>query len=1656
MADNIVNIILRARDETRQALDAVQKQLAAIQNAIQSVNSESLIPTAQGVTTVGEAALASRGHIESLTQSLGETLRVAKDLAIAFAAIFTGGLIRNFAQTAARAEVLATVLKVVGTNAGIGTERLREMDEAVQKMGITAAASRQSLVQLIQAGLISAETSYKAAQLARAAQDLAVVSGQNSSETFQRLVVNINQMDALGLRFMGLILDREEAYRKYAEALGKTSDQLTLAERKQAFMNATLAEAQKLSGSYEASMTKAEKQVQSLARITETLREELGKGLQPAYLAVVGAITSVLESVTKATKAFNENRFAAEVLGKVISGIGAAIVALVNAAAQFPNFTVFAIFATLLLPIVGILIRIVSWIRTFGAVTTSVFAQVGSAVANTLGRWPLLASSFGAALTTLPAIAAFAVKGVLLAFAAFTLIHVVSEFKVVRDIASATMQSIVAFFKGSFLVIEEIFLRTTFVGKTIWATLTGGGQAARDEIARQFNESHNEIKDKWVALGRDIKKSISEIGKENEDPIIEETKEKIRKVEEYKRSLAKLTEERAKFERLARTDPDAKNNFDRLTNEIAELDKKKNALSKEITALEKKLSVGGQTEVEDFRHNIRVDTKDTENRIKEAKEDLQQALKQLKLSQEDVVFKGSLVIDKDFDGQLGGLRSLVELLSQPRKFVLNDELVKVGASLQQVEQAYFRLAQNANSFDAISLLISQTTAEVGALSERIVNERQNLTFRQEKKAVEEFSKAVEGLSGRYEQLRSSSETVRRVQEANADSMRVFRSVVSELGGDIRGLTAESGSVQRALSETVNRTAELSRQSVEQNNESIASSRTKFEEELNQIKSVKETQSRLVKLRYTEEKEQKAALHALSKESLQQEIKVSLDYFESLRKGRDAALSEFKKYAQEVINLTKEIRTQEENKEKNLYTLRQKGLTDQQKLNQDRQRADDLQGKARTAALKGDVEQAKKLYQELIDIRNSIADRSVDDQGRVRLQELDDVEAAHNGLIEVTRKEREEAIKARDEQRKQFAELTVALDNLAQKIKELATALTLKVKVELEDEEYKKKVKEIQDTPVKSIPLTVQTEGVKQAQENVQELTRKLALLKAELNTAKTTDTRSLLDLETGVAAPAKSKANIQDLTRQIQETETKLQSATEKASLLRKELEITTKERLTINADTSKVKDATKEVKDLKDLAAKPTTVDLNVDKGSKSVKDAAEETKKLGDEAEKTKQKVESFKLGLTAPTPKGAADFQQGPNEFGNTGIFPPDAPQKAQEVADGVRRVTDEVRAERQALVDAAAAAKAKMDANQDSLQTIDPLIRKQEELNQAARKHVLDTQGTAGKDFLRDQDTAAQRNAERIARDAQQEARLISDAKKKAAEDLAKEPPIEVKSPVTIKPEVQSIEQPKIEVKPEATVIQPKVDVKPQANIDTSTFWEDLDRLVAANGKGINVPVQIQATNTETVSREISQTMQASPVQMLFQAAPESINTLKANITDAFRGVQIPIEVIARSVGGPIQRAFGGPIRRASGGRIDEEVLKEYSPIKRAEGGTVSMFTPGASLNPYGKILGPGTGTSDSILALISSGEWILRAAAVNYYGEEFIQQLNSMVLPKFADGKMGSAPVQSVARPVADLASLDLKIQGKKAARVSGSRQDIKNLVHVLQTMERGL
>lgn len=320
MADKTINLILRIRDEASAILTKLRAESTATATSISRANA-TMNAGGGGAGNFANNLFKAR---EALSATTGEADRLAgavKNLALGFLGIGIIASLKNVADMAARVETLSVVLDVVAANAGITSTKIQQVDQSVQKLGITSSASKEALTAFIQAGL----DIDKAAPLARAAQDLAVVAGKNSSDLFRQVITNVQQLDTVGLRYNGIVLDMDKVTDQYAKTLGKSANELTRAEKQAAVLNGVLDKGKELNGVYERSLGAVGKQVQSLKRYKEELAVSAGQNLLPVYSLLVREFTTFLQVATQTTDEFGRQGKAGEALAERLKPIVVAL-----------------------------------------------------------------------------------------------------------------------------------------------------------------------------------------------------------------------------------------------------------------------------------------------------------------------------------------------------------------------------------------------------------------------------------------------------------------------------------------------------------------------------------------------------------------------------------------------------------------------------------------------------------------------------------------------------------------------------------------------------------------------------------------------------------------------------------------------------------------------------------------------------------------------------------------------------------------------------------------------------------------------------------------------------------------------------------------------------------------------------------------------------------------------------------------------------------------------------------------------------------------------------------------------------------------------------------------------------------------------------------
>jgi len=207
--------------------------------------------------------------VERNVSSLGSTV---KTVAAAFGAFKVGEQVADIVSLASRYDQLGVVMQTVGGNVGRSRVELEALDQTLRETGISALQSRNNIIKMMSANIDLS----KATELARLAQNAAVVANINSSEAFERLIRGIQSAEKETLETMGLNVNFSQSYERLAAQLGKNADQLSTTEKVQAGVNAALEAGKNIAGAYSASLDNAGKQLQSSSRYLEDFKVALG------------------------------------------------------------------------------------------------------------------------------------------------------------------------------------------------------------------------------------------------------------------------------------------------------------------------------------------------------------------------------------------------------------------------------------------------------------------------------------------------------------------------------------------------------------------------------------------------------------------------------------------------------------------------------------------------------------------------------------------------------------------------------------------------------------------------------------------------------------------------------------------------------------------------------------------------------------------------------------------------------------------------------------------------------------------------------------------------------------------------------------------------------------------------------------------------------------------------------------------------------------------------------------------------------------------------------------------------------------------------------------------------------------------------------------
>jgi len=250
-------LLLKIKTEGKEKLDEVKKGFGALADSV-ALNAGKAVAAVVGVTTAMAALVVKSEKFEQVKQ--------------AFTSLATSQ----------------------GKDADAILAKMKEMtDGMVSSMDLMVAANKAILLGL------PVDKFPEMLKIAKAASE---ATGESMQFMLDSVVTALGRQSKLILDNLGIMIDVEKAYDKYAKTLGKTSEQLTEAEKKQAFINEALAIG--LANS-EAMGAANENQAKTWARLKVQFEESaiaIGNKMTPAIAELFAGLSRIFETVKKITE----------------------------------------------------------------------------------------------------------------------------------------------------------------------------------------------------------------------------------------------------------------------------------------------------------------------------------------------------------------------------------------------------------------------------------------------------------------------------------------------------------------------------------------------------------------------------------------------------------------------------------------------------------------------------------------------------------------------------------------------------------------------------------------------------------------------------------------------------------------------------------------------------------------------------------------------------------------------------------------------------------------------------------------------------------------------------------------------------------------------------------------------------------------------------------------------------------------------------------------------------------------------------------------------------------------------------------------------------------------------------------------------------------
>jgi hypothetical protein len=238
------------------------------------------------------------------TRILGGTFAVLRSKMLLFNFAMGLGIrqVGRFAVQASKVESMSRAFNTLTGGTEISTEAISKLQDATNKT-----MSEFDLFQQANNAMILgvSKNSDEMAEMFDIAQRLGRALGRDTASSVESLITGIGRQSRLMLDNIGIIVKADEAYESYAKKLKITKDELTDADKKQAFLEATMDSARKKVESLGEEVLTNQDAYDQLSSSASDLSSELGKSLQPMLTSISGLFTKISDRTTAILKTNN-------------------------------------------------------------------------------------------------------------------------------------------------------------------------------------------------------------------------------------------------------------------------------------------------------------------------------------------------------------------------------------------------------------------------------------------------------------------------------------------------------------------------------------------------------------------------------------------------------------------------------------------------------------------------------------------------------------------------------------------------------------------------------------------------------------------------------------------------------------------------------------------------------------------------------------------------------------------------------------------------------------------------------------------------------------------------------------------------------------------------------------------------------------------------------------------------------------------------------------------------------------------------------------------------------------------------------------------------------------------------------------------------------